>query len=235
MARLAVKGWAEFQHYKHRSPPWIKLHRGLLDNYDYQTMQLASRALAPMFWLLASESADGTFDADPVKLSFRLRTTEKIVASSLSELIDKGFLVDASEPLAERKQDACLETERETEKETESTLLGKPNDEAPEEKKKREAKERRESAKRIIDFLNKKTGRAYQHSDVFIEMICARLMDGATEQDCKSIIARKYMEWGSDEVMSKYVRPQTLFNRSKFANYVGELVAPQSNPWDGAK
>ena len=27
IVRLAVKGWSEFQHYKHRKPPWIRLYR----------------------------------------------------------------------------------------------------------------------------------------------------------------------------------------------------------------
>lgn len=229
MARVSVKGWTEFQHYKHRSPPWIKLHRGLLDNYDFQTMQLASRALAPMFWLLASESADGSFDADPVKLAFRLRTTEKTVSQAISELIGKGFLVDASGALAECKPDACLETETEKSRE-ETALSGKPDVESPEEKKRREAKERKESAIRVINFLNSKTGKNFKPVDVNIGMITARLLDGATEQDCKSIIARKCREWEADEKMRDYLRPETLFNRTKFAQYQGQLVAPETKP-----
>lgn len=109
---LTVKNWADFQHYKDRSPPWIKLHKGLLDNYEYQCLPLASRALAPMIWLLASESVDGSIDADLRKLAFRLRTTEKEIQAGLTPLIEKGFLIDASNPLAERKQDAMPETEK---------------------------------------------------------------------------------------------------------------------------
>ena len=58
---LITKNWAEFQHYKDRSPPWIKLHKELLDDRQYQSLPLASRALAPMLWLLASETKDGSF------------------------------------------------------------------------------------------------------------------------------------------------------------------------------
>ena len=92
-----------------------------------------------------------------------------------------------------------------------------------------------EPAKRVIDFLNLKTGKAYRHQPVNIDMIAARLREGASEQDCKSVIARKVRDWQNDDKMRQYLRPATLFNREKFANYVGELVAPQSNPWDGAK
>ena len=31
---LIPKNWSQFQHYKGRRPPWIKLHRALLDEDD---------------------------------------------------------------------------------------------------------------------------------------------------------------------------------------------------------
>ena len=31
---MRIKNWAQFQHFKDRSPPWIKLHREFLDDYD---------------------------------------------------------------------------------------------------------------------------------------------------------------------------------------------------------
>lgn len=119
MARIQVKGWSDFQHYKHRSPPWIKLHKKLLDDFEFQCLQLASRALAPMLWLLASESDDGTFEADMDMIAFRLRTTKNEVVNAIIPLIDKGFLIDASNALAECRQVAILEKSRdrvETEK-----------------------------------------------------------------------------------------------------------------------
>lgn len=125
MALLRVKNWSEFQHYKDRSPPWIKLHKGLLDDYEYQCLPLASKALAPMLWLLASESSDGSIDFNVKKIAFRLRSSEREVIEALNALVSAGFLYEeraenetASNVLAERLQDACLETERETEEET---------------------------------------------------------------------------------------------------------------------
>ena len=118
---ITPKNWLEFQHYKDRVPPWIKLHRSLLDDYEFHCLPVASRALAPMLWLLASESTEGKIDADPKRLAFRLRTSSKEVEDALKSLISAGFFVvehGASELLAERKQDACLETETETETES---------------------------------------------------------------------------------------------------------------------
>lgn len=60
--KLVPKNWTSFQHYKDRAPPWIRLHRGLLDDYEFQCLPVASRALAPMLWLLASAETSGEFD-----------------------------------------------------------------------------------------------------------------------------------------------------------------------------
>ena len=118
--QLKPKNWDVFQHYKDRCPPWIKLHRDLLNNRDYICLPLASKALAPLLWLLASESKDGVFDASTEELVFRLRMTESEVIDGVKPLIDKGFFVIASGVLAERKQVAIPEREGETEKEKET-------------------------------------------------------------------------------------------------------------------
>src|SRR5580765_8214402 len=59
---LRIKDWSRFQHYKHRRPPWIRLHRSLLEDPTWHSLPLASRALAPMLWLLASETQEGKID-----------------------------------------------------------------------------------------------------------------------------------------------------------------------------
>jgi len=112
---LQPKNWAVFQHYKDRCPPWIKLHRDLLNNRSYISLPIASKALAPMLWLLASESKDGIFDGSLDELVFRLHITQKEYEDGLKPLIDKDFFVVVSGVLAERLQDAIPETEGETE------------------------------------------------------------------------------------------------------------------------
>lgn len=125
--RLIVKKWNEFQHYNTRRPPWIKLHRVFLDDFDFHCLPVASRALAPMLWLLASESDDGSIVADVKEIAFRTHTAEAEVEAGLSPLIEKGFFVrlqDASNTLALGQQSACLETEAETEAEREKEKNG---------------------------------------------------------------------------------------------------------------
>ena len=116
--KLIPKNWVKFQHYKDRNPPWIKLHRDLLIDKEFMRLPLASKALAPMLWLLASEDINGVFDADFDQLEFRLRLSQKELKDGLKPLIDNGFFLDASTMLAVSLQDAIPETERETEKET---------------------------------------------------------------------------------------------------------------------
>lgn len=114
--QIKPKNWSHFQHYKDRCPPWIKLHRDLLNNRDFMRLPIASKALAPMLWLLASESKDGSFDGSLDELVFRLHITEKEYHDGIKPLIDKGFFVSDSEVLAPCLQDAI--PERETERET---------------------------------------------------------------------------------------------------------------------
>ena len=116
--KLIPKNWVKFQHYKDRNPPWIKLHRDLLIDKEFMRLPLASKALAPMLWLLASEDINGVFEADIDQLEFRLRLSQKELKDGLKPLIDNGFFLDASTMLAVSLQDAIPETERETEKET---------------------------------------------------------------------------------------------------------------------
>ena len=117
---LQPKNWSVFQHYKDRCPPWIKLHRDLLNDRSFMRLPIASKALAPMLWLLASESKNGVFDGSLDELVFRLHITEKDYQLGVKPLIDNGFFVVASGVLAERLQVAIPETETETERETET-------------------------------------------------------------------------------------------------------------------
>ena len=127
---LQPKNWAVFQHYKDRCPPWIKLHRDLLNDRVYMCLPLASKALAPLLWLLASESKDGIFDGSMDELAFRLHITPKEYDEGIKPLINKGFFVVASGVLADSYQDAIPETETEveTKKETKkkATVVAAP-------------------------------------------------------------------------------------------------------------
>jgi hypothetical protein len=96
----------------------------------YICLPLASKALAPLLWLLASESKDGIFDGSMDELVFRLHITPKEYDEGIKPLIHKGFFVVASGVLADSYQDAIPETETEveTKKETKkkATVVAAP-------------------------------------------------------------------------------------------------------------
>lgn len=100
-----------------------------------------------------------------------------------------------------------------------TTLSGKPDISL--DKKNNFQKE----AKETLLFLNEKTGKNYQPVKANIELIIARLQEGYTVVQLRQVVAKKFREWKSDEKMAQYLRPKTLFNRSNFANYAGELVS----------
>ena len=78
-------------------------------------------------------------------------------------------------------------------------------------------------SREILAFLNEKTGRRYQQVSANLDHIKARLQAGATVEECRQVIAKKCREWSGNPDMSVYLRPATLFNRTKFAQYQGEV------------
>lgn len=74
----------------------------------------------------------------------------------------------------------------------------------------------------VLRFLNLKTGRSYREVDANLKPIIDRLRSGITVQQLKGIIAKKSREWvGTDR--EEYLRPATLFNKTKAEQYLGEL------------
>lgn len=82
----------------------------------------------------------------------------------------------------------------------------------------------RGEAKTVLLFLNEKTGKKFREVEANLSMIEARLKSGVELQACKSLIARKVRDWQTDPKMSAYLRPETLFNKTKFETYLAEVM-----------
>lgn len=79
----------------------------------------------------------------------------------------------------------------------------------------------------IIDYLNKKVGSNYKTTSKKTQsLINARLNEGFTIEDFKKVIDNKYSDWASDEKMSVYLRPETLFS-PKFESYLNQKKAKE--------
>lgn len=76
-------------------------------------------------------------------------------------------------------------------------------------------------AEDIVTFLNSVTGSSYRSTtDKTRKLIAARLTEGFTVDDFKTVITKKAKEWqGTD--MAQYLRPETLFG-TKFEGYLNQ-------------
>lgn len=80
----------------------------------------------------------------------------------------------------------------------------------------------KDDAIQVLEFLNQKTGKHYRPLKANLDLIAARLAEGAQVSDCRAVIARQSRKWmGTDSEI--YLRPATLFNATKFAQYTGEI------------
>lgn len=76
----------------------------------------------------------------------------------------------------------------------------------------------------VLVYLNEKAGRNYKPVQANLSLIAARLREGATVEECRAVVDAKVAAWCTDSKMRSYLRPATLFNAIKFAQYVGELA-----------
>ena len=123
---IKIKGWAKFQHFKDRRPPWIKLYRDILEDPDWHDLDGDTAKILVALWLIASEDEDQDGKLpDSRRLAFRLRVTESKVNQALVKLshwlehddinaISTGYQVDAPETEAEERQ--IKETENRVQK-----------------------------------------------------------------------------------------------------------------------
>jgi hypothetical protein len=85
---LTVKNWKDFQHYGKRNPPWIKLHRAVIDDYAFCSLPDAAKGHLMLIWLYASQN-NGRVPVDPSFLENKLSITNL----DLAILSEHGFLV----------------------------------------------------------------------------------------------------------------------------------------------
>lgn len=86
-----------------------------------------------------------------------------------------------------------------------------------------------EEIKEIVEYLNQKLNAKYKPNGKKIkDLIHARMNEGYTVEDFKTVIDKKFKSWGKDEKMSTYLRPSTLFG-TKFGEYLNEYQAKNPN------
>lgn len=109
-------------------------------------------------------------------------------------------------------------------------LFEKPKKPKEKEKEKEKAKEKENNNiyTLVISYLNEKAGTKYKATAAKTKTaIHARVADGFTLDDFKTVIDKKCAEWiGSD--FEKYLRPETLFG-TKFEGYLNANTTGRMN------
>jgi uncharacterized phage protein (TIGR02220 family) len=76
-----------------------------------------------------------------------------------------------------------------------------------------------DDAHAILECLNAVAGRDFKPVAANLQHIQARLNEGAGVFECNVMIQRMVKLWGNDPKMRQYLRPETLFNATKFQGY----------------
>lgn len=120
-AWITIPNWDKFQHYKDRTPAWIKLYVELRDKDEWCRLTLAQRGLLVSIWIEYGASR-GILRASDIPR----KILQKFPRKSLDALNHAGFIVlSASKPLARAREE-----ERREEKERAGALTRKtPNPE----------------------------------------------------------------------------------------------------------
>jgi len=83
-------------------------------------------------------------------------------------------------------------------------------------------------ASQVIEFFNAICGTTYSTKSN-ADIVAARLREGYTTSDFKIVIEKQYKRWNNTD-LQKYLRPNTLFQKTKFENYLNSRdEQPASN------
>jgi hypothetical protein len=126
---LIVRNWKKFQHYKDRTPPWIKNYLELLDDENYTSLPPRCRATLHGLWIAYAAARERLPD-DTRTLSRRL--SQQVFRTDLERLSDAGFIqLGASKPLASRAHARTRSREAESETDCKRQFLAKGNSVPP--------------------------------------------------------------------------------------------------------
>ncbi|MBI5885291.1 MAG: conserved phage C-terminal domain-containing protein [Deltaproteobacteria bacterium] len=128
--------------------------------------------------------------------------------SHIMEPLAKPFHKPLRELFREQYAEPETKAEIKTEAKEKDILSGKPDD-----------------ACEVVAYLNQVLGTNYKPTTRKTrEIIQARLREGFTVEDFKTVINRKAHKWRGDPKMAEYLRPITLFG-TKFESYLNEREA----------
>ena len=150
--------------------------------------------------------------------------TEAARKARLSQSLSQGQLHGLSHRQLQGPQDRTGQDRDRTENlKTGKALSGNPDVTPP------NGRDYRAESREVLDYLNRATGRAYRSVDSNLNLITARLKSGVTAVRMKEVVLHKSDQWKGDQKMDEFLRPATLFNATKFEQYLGEIGEPTAD------
>jgi hypothetical protein len=111
---IVIPKWEEFQHYKDRSPTWIKNYTRLLSDDAYLNLTYAQRGLLHGIWILRASANEAPTSTRTKHLLTTNKAEARHFRNNLEALNHAGFITfSASKPLATPYQTASPEKRRE--------------------------------------------------------------------------------------------------------------------------
>ena len=87
-----------------------------------------------------------------------------------------------------------------------------------------------ESVNEIIEYYNQSLGkRLNPKTESYKKIIQARLDEGYSVEDFKTVIDNKVADWGCDSKMAQNLKPSTLFRACHFDEYLNSVTAKEKN------
>lgn len=236
---LSIPKWEEYQHYKDRNPPWIKLHNKLLESYDFECLPDASKAHLICIWLLASRT-NNKMKADKNWIQRKIGANSEV---DINALVNSGFLVikqedgdctqNASMMLQEPASNSCTEKresreeksreEPEKKKDTSKaapvdfSIFGMTDEQLSEMKRIRKKNKGGAITQRVADALSKEFHAAAQFGFSFDELLTEWELRG-----WKSLKAEWIKPKASDQQSQAHNDGLSAITRKNLQNTMGD-------------
>lgn len=176
-----VRNWHRFQHYRHRNPPWVKLHNQILNSTDWIGWSDATRLTALCCLIVASMNG-GCVPNDTVMIKKLCRMNWRV---DLQPLVKSGFLSEnASTVLADASRPPLQSRDRDRDRVEKKVSVEVARKRAPQPKGTRLALDWAPSIDDLA-FADKVLGteRTTEEAEKFKDYWIARNDNGAIKRD----------------------------------------------------
>jgi uncharacterized phage protein (TIGR02220 family) len=247
-----------------KSCTWFRMSNDFFNDPDLYGASVNSRIVWIYILCIASKKNSSTVRINTQMLLDAIKIDETDLFFALNELGDTGCLRNLSDAVISTRSNPVVTkmlpsaTDRQTDRQTvsgkpdftpgkwldvkkilpevESQEIPKNNPalfevEAPSLDEETRVEQKASNA---ITLLNALTGKNFRPVPSHLKHINARLNEGYSLEDFKTVIAFKQSKWGNDPKWSAYLRPETIFG-TKFDSYLQEAQSafkPKLDPLD---